>query len=369
MKEHLIHQFKLFYSTREQSMDGKRYTWLDMAKGIAIFLVVLGHLGYIPITVGKWLSSFHLPLFFVVSGILLYIKRDSALPVRSVLARTARGILVPYLWFSLGSVALLFARFLLHTAERQTIMDAALAGITFQGYSVLWFLPVTFGAEIIVILLVRKIHPAIAAGILTVAAFAVFYLYGLVSGTVTGSSMIAIYLTGYVRLLGKILIAAAFMTYAYLVASCIMKSRRNGFSIRQTGIGIALFAVNIFAAPHLRIQDLNNLAVDYLSVYLVLGMTGSVGLILLCRNCTNIPPITFFGQNSLIIMCTHMNFYVMYFASLLVMRFGKVMPDERSTAYVLLTMLFTFLLSIPMILFINCFFPFVLGRKYPRKRL
>lgn len=349
-------------------MDGKRYTWLDMAKGIAIFLVVLGHLGYIPITVGKWLSSFHLPLFFVVSGILLYIKRDSALPVRSVLAGTARGILVPYLWFSLGSVALLGVRFLLHRSELKEVTDAALASISFQGYSVLWFLPVTFFAEMIVILLMRKINPALSAGLLTVTAFAVFYLYDLVSGTVTDSSMIETYLAGYVCLLGKILIAATFMTYAYLVAALIMKSRRNGFSIRQTGIGIALFAVNIFVAPHLGIQDLNNLAVDYLSVYLILGMTGSVGLILLCRNCVNIPPVTFFGQNSLIIMCTHMNFYVMYFGSCFAMHFGKVMPGEQDTAYVLLTMLFTFLLSIPVILFINCFLPFVLGRRYPRKR-
>lgn len=52
-------------------MSSKRINYFDTAKGIAIISVVIGHyiqnhgLGYIPLNL---FYSFHMPLFFVVSG-------------------------------------------------------------------------------------------------------------------------------------------------------------------------------------------------------------------------------------------------------------------------------------------------------------
>ena len=57
-------------------MPRKRLTYLDMAKGVGIFLVVLGHIEYIQEDTLKWISSFHMPLFFVIGGILSYAKRN-----------------------------------------------------------------------------------------------------------------------------------------------------------------------------------------------------------------------------------------------------------------------------------------------------
>lgn len=54
-------------------MEINRIEWVDIAKGIAILLVVLGHTG---LAVGSaryldaFIYSFHLPLFFVLSGYL-----------------------------------------------------------------------------------------------------------------------------------------------------------------------------------------------------------------------------------------------------------------------------------------------------------
>lgn len=45
-------------------MQQKRLDYLDMAKGIGIFLVILGHIEYIQEDTLKWISSFHMPLFF-----------------------------------------------------------------------------------------------------------------------------------------------------------------------------------------------------------------------------------------------------------------------------------------------------------------
>ena len=61
-------------------MPRKRLTYLDMAKGVGIFLVVLGHIEYIQEDTLKWISSFHMPLFFVIGGILSYAKRNEKKP-------------------------------------------------------------------------------------------------------------------------------------------------------------------------------------------------------------------------------------------------------------------------------------------------
>ena len=44
----------------------KRIEWVDIARGIGIILVILGHIGIGK--VGKFIYSFHIPLFFFLSG-------------------------------------------------------------------------------------------------------------------------------------------------------------------------------------------------------------------------------------------------------------------------------------------------------------
>ena len=54
-----------------------RVDWIDLTKGIAIFLMVCGHIG-LPGALSNWIWSFHMPLFFLMSG-LLYIPCQSRL--------------------------------------------------------------------------------------------------------------------------------------------------------------------------------------------------------------------------------------------------------------------------------------------------
>ena len=49
----------------------KRVEYIDIAKGIALFLVVWGHLVPDDSTVFRIIFSFHMPLFFILSGMTL----------------------------------------------------------------------------------------------------------------------------------------------------------------------------------------------------------------------------------------------------------------------------------------------------------
>ena len=49
----------------------ERVIWVDTAKGFAIISVVLGH-SSLPIELRSVVYSFHMPLFFMLSGVFLF---------------------------------------------------------------------------------------------------------------------------------------------------------------------------------------------------------------------------------------------------------------------------------------------------------
>ena len=82
----------------------QRLNWIDMAKGYGMLLIIAGHLGdygaynFIKI----WFFSFHVPLFFFLSG---FVFKDSD-GFSTFLKKKLRSIVVPY--FCLGITVVIF---------------------------------------------------------------------------------------------------------------------------------------------------------------------------------------------------------------------------------------------------------------------
>jgi acyltransferase len=77
-----------------------RHDWVDALRAIGIVLVVLGHTLGISEGVEKYIFSFHMPLFFFISGLVLTPTRLSH-PFVEALRHYGRRLLLPYLLFSL----------------------------------------------------------------------------------------------------------------------------------------------------------------------------------------------------------------------------------------------------------------------------
>lgn len=61
--------------------DKKRIAWVDLAKGMAMILVIVGHtVGNIPVVISIY--SFHMPLFFILSGYTTTCSQNGAALVR-----------------------------------------------------------------------------------------------------------------------------------------------------------------------------------------------------------------------------------------------------------------------------------------------
>ena len=84
----------------------QRIDYIDRMKGFAIFLVVMGHVvgfafGQADDLTGRWISSFHMPLFMFLSGLVACSGVVSPYWNIGKLARKLRALLLPLFVFGL----------------------------------------------------------------------------------------------------------------------------------------------------------------------------------------------------------------------------------------------------------------------------
>lgn len=113
-----------------------RLKWLDIAKGITIILMVIGHTS-IPDPFSRFIYAFHMPLFFIASG---WTTDWNKYNYMEFAKRKFRSIMVPFMVYSVIVLSI------------QTISMGGDLQRWFvygwQGYA-LWFIPVLFGASIL----------------------------------------------------------------------------------------------------------------------------------------------------------------------------------------------------------------------------
>lgn len=73
-----------------------RIEWLDIAKGICIVLVVLGHELTWDESLRYLIYAFHIPMFFVLSGMTAFVTRETEKSFNVFLKRNVNGLLKPY---------------------------------------------------------------------------------------------------------------------------------------------------------------------------------------------------------------------------------------------------------------------------------
>ena len=78
-------------------MKTQRIVWLDIAKGIAICLMVLGHTS-IPPFLSNFIWAFHMPLFFIASGV--DYKLGESL-FEDISKKKFKGLMIPFFIYSM----------------------------------------------------------------------------------------------------------------------------------------------------------------------------------------------------------------------------------------------------------------------------
>lgn len=145
----------------------KRIEELDMLKGYGIVCMVLGHI-YLGWIFDKYIHSFHMPLFFIVSGF-LYSGKNGMI---ELIKKRSRTLIVPYLLFGIPQCIIwyilygkelgiqpIFNYLLFNTEEVLPIAGS------------LWFLTSLFFTEILYAALDRLINNGIVIGAIVLLLF------------------------------------------------------------------------------------------------------------------------------------------------------------------------------------------------------
>lgn len=92
------------------------------------------------------------------------------------------------------------------------------------------------------------------------------------------------------------------------------------------------------------------------------ALLGSLSIILICKGFASIGFIDFLGRNSLIIMATHLQCYILYAGIRIALVIDQWVTRAKSYIYMFNSVLFTMLIEVIIILVINKFFPFITGK-------
>lgn len=345
-----------------------------MAKGIGIFFVVLGHMEDIATGTRVWISSFHMPLFFIVSGILMAVKNEPESDLAESVKKRFRGIIIPYLWFSLSYFIIDIGNlYVVHNIDLRTFIVDTIDSATFYGMSVLWFLPALFLASCSFLYLKKKLPDKILSWLLIVIGV-VAYIIKLQFAKLYAANEDSILITSLIKIVYIFLraaIAQSFVGYGYYAKKLFDGYGDNGSKIRErlfsrTGAlisGVILLALNIALAIPNGCADLRNILLNNVPVYFVAAFAGSLGIIQILKAIPPIRVITYFGKNSLIVMACHINYYILYAGIRLAWLVDSFNKHAKHYVFVAVVIITVFALSTIVIEVINRWFPFVLGKK------
>ncbi len=273
-------------------MNQQRIEYIDIAKGIGILLVYIGHCeigegDFSHIT--HWIYSFHVPLFFFISGLLFSNKHVSA---ATFYRNKFASLIVPYIIFSIVNYVLL----------KLCHFDATLSFITNGwGTNPLWFIPILF--------LINAAHSHIIWGEWWLKLLVIFSMMLLMIWKANTNGWLPYSVSE---------IPWFYMCFlsGYMMKEIIKKVEACRYAWTWGTIGLIMLTILLFivVVPY----NANYLHTDndvkcWIMKY-SLSLIGTLSTMLISLSLSKTRKIkhllSWLGLNSLVILCTHKLFYV-----------------------------------------------------------
>lgn len=354
-------------------MTKERYVELDLAKGAGILLVITGHIQYISENFRNFIVAFHIPLFFIIAGMLIRIQEEDKKSLAKTVIKKTRSILQPYFIFSLIFIIAQYIAYRIGSSMTlELVKENIYLTVIFFGMSVLWFLGALFAGEMAFLIVIksckRKWTPFVLVlwAVLSCAANRYLQYYSGVYGERP-------YLMYFCMMIIRIGIVAFFIGFGFYFWKIWQKMKVAPFWSFLEG-GVLCLAATGWISRVNGGTDLHYLIFHHETLYFagaILGSTGVVGIAYGIKGLMKYPVLKqllkvleFYGKNSLIVMMTHVDTYLMYASTILVMHFNQDISDYNGNAAFCaeLFLLVTAAEGI-VILIVNRWFPWMIGKK------
>ena len=270
---------------------------IDVAKGISIFFVVLGHVlmkrGDTDVFPLQFIYSFHMPLFFIISGMFLNIHRN----LKEVVINKGVALLYPYCIFSVIAILFITSKYMVGIVDKDDVIDIILISVSLQGYGVLWFLPTLYLGIIFFHLLYKcQYNKLFLIGLILVNLFLNSFPDHI------SSNIIFIFLY-------RVMMTTLFLSVGhFIVEKSILKL--NGRIV--TFVSCLLILLNSFLCRLNGLVDYHLTIFNNMLLFIYFAITTSISILILCNRCNN-RLLSYWGENSLTIMLTHYVFPVLSF--------------------------------------------------------
>lgn len=278
-----------------------RLAWIDIAKGYGILLVILAHIYKF-----EYIYSFHLPLFFIISG---YTHNSTNVDFYIFLRKKFRTVVIPY--FSLGTVLLLysFITYAKNNYETSQYVQLFVKFILQERLWTLWFLSCLFVLNIYFYWLVRLFRDDLRLIGAVVAALSVLMLIYYKSGGGAwiwnaDASIIALtfYFSGY------------FFKRYNVIDFLHKKGAKEKFYIMAFcfALQMSLLKANIYLTGESLEMFANSYA--FFPLTYIVAVLGALFIIMLSEY-DIVPLVKYIGKNSIIYFAWHQTlvFSVIYF--------------------------------------------------------
>ena len=313
-----------------------KINYIDYSKGIAILFVIFGHVYWGNNIVTTWIYSFHMPLFFIISGFLLKLNKNKN--TKSVILKKFKSLIVPYILFSIiNIVGFYLLKYLSYEVFKGDIFNT----ITLFGVGALWFLPALFISESIFLFEKNNISKNKYKSLFYISIAFIIAIFIFVSKG------------NYISVIGKLtivlvrsMVALFFINIGYYLYKVISKINLKIYQIFILAIISVVFSklngsVNLYSVQF-----------DNLFLYVLNSIIGSFLTISIAKKINCSKAIEFLGQNTLIIMATHQLIIEAILKSTLIKYLNGII-----FIFIIL------LLEYPLIKIINKYLPFMLGKK------
>lgn len=334
----------------------KRILWIDISKGIGIILVLIGHVSQNQY-INSFIYSFHMPLFFIISG---YLYNDKPKYIR----KKIKSILIPYLFLAI--ISFIYWYFIERYLREQDIKPLnaffniwlAKGGDTNYVFNVaLWFLPCLFVTELIFHFLIKRIKN-------TRVLFLIIFLFSIIG-------------YGYARFefirlpfgidIAFIAIGFYFLGYLWRYNGEKFFKQSNLNTIKKIIISCLCFIIVTIISLLGNSMDMNNLKYP---IYPLIYLTPIIAtfMIYLISNMLNKDRIlSYIGANTLIIMGIHEP--IKRIVIEIIHRVTNISNDIlRTQIFGILSITIILILTcVPCIYVINNYLPFLIGRKKEKK--
>jgi fucose 4-O-acetylase-like acetyltransferase len=274
-----------------------RLQFIDLAKGIGMVLIVFNHVAtnfsnnlFSETNVCRMVLSFYIPLFFFLSGLFFSVKNDFL----SFLKIKINRLLIPFLFFYIITFLITAILYLLGMEVKNDFSWTNILIVFHQDVfsnNAIWFLLALFWMNLFYYPISK-----IKKGYIKI--FCITFL-ALIGYTIREGSKYSINIPLYID---TAMTACPFLYFGDLFRKC------EGLNIRMNKFVLLFMCILMLLIDYLLGQSMSmvsNVVPNFFLLYIA-GMGGSLCVLFLSKLINKMPLISFIGENSLMVLCTHL---------------------------------------------------------------